>query len=99
LIELFFPFVATSISFAVAETKLFRQFREYVEGKNSLWGKFVSCGYCLGYWIALVLVFIYRVKLFSAWSPLDYFFTALVIAWLSGFQWVLMCWLMEKAGK
>jgi len=30
---------------------------------------------------------------------LDYFLTALVIAWLAGVQWVLMCLLMDKAGK
>ncbi len=47
----------------------------------------------------MALVLIYQVNLFSAWPPLDYFLTALLIAWLSGFQWVLMCWLMERAGK
>jgi hypothetical protein len=25
--------------------------------------------------------------------------TALLIAWFSGIQWVLMCWVMAKAGK
>jgi hypothetical protein len=30
---------------------------------------------------------------------LDYFLTALVIAWLGGMQWIIMCLLMQKAGK
>jgi len=42
---------------------------------------------------------IYRPRLFVFWWLLDYFLTALLIAWLSGFQWAAMCWLMEKAGK
>jgi hypothetical protein len=91
--------VTASISFTATETKLFRPLRELVKGKSTFWGDFVSCGYCLGHWFAFVLVLIYRVKLFSVWTPLDYFLTILVVAWLSGFQWVLMCWLMEKAGK
>jgi hypothetical protein len=49
--------------------------------------------------VAFVLVAIYRAKLFQLWWLLDYFLTALVIAWLSAFQGILLCWLMDKAGK
>jgi hypothetical protein len=49
--------------------------------------------------VAFVLVAVYKPKLFEFWWLLDYFLTALVIAWLSGLQWVLMCLLMEKTGK
>ncbi|MCI5224479.1 MAG: DUF1360 domain-containing protein [Candidatus Electrothrix sp. AR4] len=91
--------VTASISFTVSEAKLFKPFRAWMKAKNAFMGELVSCGYCLGHWVAMALVLIYQVNLFSAWPPLDYFLTALVIAWLSGFQWVLMCWLMERAGK
>ena len=50
-------------------------------------------------WISFALVAIYQPKLFEYWFLLDYFLTALVIAWLAGIQWVLMCLLMEKAEK
>ena len=46
-----------------------------------------------------VLVLAYRPRLFVWWWPVDYLFTALVIAWLSAFQWAALCLLMEKAGR
>jgi hypothetical protein len=92
-------FVTASISFAVTEMKVLMPVREWVTRRNSFLGELISCGYCFGYWVAFVLVAIYQLKLFEQWWLLDYFFTALVIAWLSTFQWSLMCWLMEKTGK
>ena len=90
--------VTASISFTVSEAKLFKPLREWVKRKIR-WGELLSCGYCLGHWVAFALVAIYRPRLFEMWWPLDYFLTALVIAWLSGIQWVLMCYVMEKAKK
>ncbi len=88
-----------AMAFTVTETKLFHRFREWIEGKNSFLGELVSCGYCFGHWSAFLLVAIYQPRLFERWWPLDYFLTALVIAWLSGFQWALLCWVMRKGGK
>jgi hypothetical protein len=87
------------ISFTVSESKLFKPLRDRTKRKIPRLGELLSCGYCLGHWVAFALVAIYRPRLFDAWWLLDFFLTALVIAWLSAFQWVLMCWLMEKAGK
>ncbi len=92
-------FVTASISFTVTETKIFKPLREWTKSKNVFLGELVSCGYCFGHWVAFVLVAIYQPKFFELWWILDYLFTALVIAWISAFQWALMCWLMEKAGK
>ncbi|UJS16697.1 MAG: hypothetical protein L3J17_12390 [Candidatus Jettenia sp.] len=69
------------------------------EGEKSFLGGLLSCGYCFSHWIACVLVALYRPRLFESWCLLNYFFTALIIAWLAAFQWVLMCWLMDRAGK
>ncbi|MGQ3685009.1 MAG: DUF1360 domain-containing protein [Candidatus Loosdrechtia sp.] len=91
--------VTASISFTVTETKLFRHLREWVRKRNAFLGEMLSCGYCFGHWIAFILAAIYQPKPFQFWWLLDCFLAALVIAWLGGFQWVLMCWLMEKAGK
>jgi len=96
---IYLSFVTASLSFTVTETKIFMPVREWVKGKNSFWGELLSCGHCFGYWVAFIIVLIYQPRLFEFWWPLDYFLTAIVIAWLSSFQWVFMCWLMEKAGK
>lgn len=45
------------------------------------------------------MVAIYRPRLFESWWLLDYLLTALVVAWIAAFQWVLMCWLMSYAEK
>lgn len=91
--------VTASVSFTVAETKFFAGFRRWMKNSSSLCGELFSCGYCFGHWVALILAAMYKPRLFHAWWPLDYFFTVLVIAWLAAFQWALLAWLMEKAGK
>jgi len=96
---IYLSFITASISFTVTETKVFMPLHEWVKRKNSFLGGLLSCGYCFGHWIAFALVAIYQPRLFKFWWLLDYFLTALVIAWLGAFQWILMCWLMDKAGK
>jgi hypothetical protein len=91
--------IVASISFTVSESKLFMPLRDWAKKKLSYLGEFLSCGYCLGHWVAFGVVAVYRPRLFNSWWLLDYFLTALLIAWLSGFQWVVMCWLMDKAKK
>ncbi|MCP4341222.1 MAG: DUF1360 domain-containing protein [Desulfobulbaceae bacterium] len=91
--------VAASISFTVSEAKLFSKLRGWAHEKSPFFGELFSCGYCFGFWVALALTVLYTPCLFSFWWPLDYVLTALVIAWFSAWQWGLMCWLMEKAGK
>jgi hypothetical protein len=92
-------FVTGAVAFAVTETRLFRPVREWATGKNAFWGDLCSCGYCISHWVALVLVAIYQPRLLQRLWLLDYLLTVLIIAWLGGFQWVLMCLLMSKAGK
>lgn len=96
---IYLSLVTASISFTVTETKLFKPLREALNRKSSLLGGLFSCGYCFGHWVAFALVVIYKPRLFDSWWLLDYFLTAIFIAWLSGIQWVLMCLLIEKTGK
>lgn len=96
---IYLSFVTAAISFTITETSLFKPLREWMKTKSTFLGDLLSCGYCFGHWVAFALVAIYRPKLFESWWLPDYFFTALVIAWFSGIQWVLMCWLMDKAEK
>ncbi len=96
---IYLSLLTASISFTLTETKLFIPLRGWMKGKSRFLGELFSCGYCFGHWVALALSLIFQPGLFGSWWLLDSLMTALVIAWLSGFQWVLMCWLMERAGK
>ena len=96
---LYLSFATASVSFTVTELKLFLPFREWLKKNNKFLGDLFSCGYCFGHWVAFALVSLYRPKLFNQWWLLDYFLTALVIAWFAAFQWLLMCWLMKVTGK
>lgn len=78
--------VAASIAFTISEATIFAGMRERTKSWNPWLGKIAFCGYCLGHWAAFGLVAVYRPRLFEGWWLLDYFLTALVIAWLAGFQ-------------
>jgi len=91
--------VTAAISTTITETRLFLPLRKWVRLKSDFLGDLFSCGYCLGFWIAFGLVAVYQPRLFNVWWLLDYFVTALAIAWLSAFQWGLMCWLFKTIGK
>lgn len=91
--------VTASIAFSITETAAFAGLRKWLQAQSAWLGKLANCGYCLGHWIALALVAVYRPKLFEAWWLLDFFLTALVIAWLAAFQWLVLSWAMEKARK
>ncbi|OOP54904.1 MAG: hypothetical protein AYP45_17745 [Candidatus Brocadia carolinensis] len=96
---IYLSFITAAISFTVTETRIFKPVREWVKGRNIFLGELISCGYCFGHWVAFVLAAVYQPRLFESWWLLDFFLTAIVIAWLAAFQWAVMCWLMEKAGK
>jgi hypothetical protein len=91
--------VTAAISFTISETKLFLPFRNWVKKKNSFMGNLFCCGYCLGFWVSFGLTAVYRPRLFESWWLLDYFNTALVIAWSGAVQWGIMCWLFKKIEK
>ena len=100
MIIVYLSFVTACISFSISETKLFEPLRNWLSAKSSLLCKLFNCGYCLGHWVAFLLVVIYQPRLFtSLLFPIDYFFTALVIAWLSAFQWIMLCYLMKLVDK
>jgi len=91
--------VTASISFTVTEMRLFRPAREFIRKRSVFLSELTNCGYCFGHWVAFALTAVYRPRLFLAWPPLDYFLTALIIAWIGAFQWILMSRLIDKAKK
>jgi hypothetical protein len=93
------PLANAALIFTVTETKLFRPFRDWLKAKNDTLGELAGCGYCFGHWSAFAVAAIYQPRIFHAWWPLGYFLTAVVIAWLSAFQWIALCWLMQKTVK
>jgi hypothetical protein len=89
--------VSASVSFTVSETYVFKWLRDATWGPLN---KLLSCGYCLGFWVALALMFIYEPRIVDCeidW--VDFCATWLAMAWLSGAQWIVMCLLFTKAGK
>jgi hypothetical protein len=88
-----------AVSFTISDTALIEPLRGWIKKKIRFFGKLVSCDYCLGFWISFVMVVILKPKFFHHWWLLDYFLTVLVIAWLSGFQSVLMCFLRNITEK
>lgn len=91
--------VTASIAFALSEATICVGLRQWAGNRSAWLERLISCGYCLGHWLAFGLVALYRPRLFDVWGGLNYFLTALVIAWLAAFQWAAMCWLMDKTGK
>lgn len=94
-----FSLVTASISFTLAEAKLFGPWREWIARRSTLLGELFACGYCVGHWVALVMVAAFRPRLFEIWWLADYLMTMLAIAWLAAFQWATLCVLLEKVGK
>ena len=88
-----------SMAFTLSEASIFAGLRARMNQWSKWLGKLLSCGYCISHWVAFPLVAIYRPRLFLAWWPLDYFLTALTIAWAAAFQWVALVRLMQRAGK
>lgn len=87
------------ISFTVADAKIFASFRKLIKSKNDFLSGIVSCGYCLGHYVAFTLEIVYQPNLFNRIPVLDHILTAFVITWISGFLWIIMNALMKLAGK
>jgi hypothetical protein len=75
-----------SVAFTLSEMPVLAGRCDRAKGRIVRLGELVCRGYCLSEWIAFGLVAIYRPRLFEAWWLLDYFLTALVIAWVADFQ-------------
>ena len=96
---LYLSLVTASISYTVSEKKLFLPLREWAQKRSHFLGSLLSWDYCFGHWMSFALMDTYQPRLFEFWWLLDYFLTALLISWLSAFQWVLMYWLVGRVGK
>ena len=66
---LWLSLVTASVAFTFCETKLFAGHREWVKAQSAWVGKLACCGYCLGHWVSLGLVAIYRPTVFELEVP------------------------------
>lgn len=88
--------VNAAIVFTLVNSLLFKKFREFIGAGSDLLNKLVNCDYCLGFWVALLLVFLtYGLKI----GLLDFIFNTLLVAWMSGFQCAILCLIFQKTGK
>jgi len=96
---LIYSLVVSCISFTISEAAIFKKLRDRIKFHNRLLGKLVCCGYCVGHYIAALVMIIYQPRLFFYFAPVDYLFTWFVLVWISGVQWVIMVFLFKVAGK
>lgn len=89
-------FANACIAYTISQTLIFQPFRQVVAHYNDFLGELASCGYCLGHWIAFILVAIYQPHVIQSYWILDWFITSLMLTWLSAIQWGLFNLLMNK---
>ena len=86
--------IATAaISFLLVHAEIFKHPRAWILRKSKFFGDLVSCCYCLGHWIAAVLIVIMPVRIYDTWLPLDYLLTWFVISWAAGVLSMLTSWI------
>lgn len=82
--------VVASISFFVSHTQLLEKHRKQLWQRSAFFGTLIDCCYCLGHWIAVVMLVVFPIRLFGIFWPADYILTWLVISWVAGFQSLAM---------
>jgi len=85
--------VVASISFFITHSQLLIKQRKWLWDKSDFLAGLLDCSYCLGHWVAAVVLLIFPVRLFGIFWPVDYFLTWLVISWIAGVQSLAVSWL------
>ena len=82
-----------ALSLTITKAAVFKDLREWVNGRNEWLGKLVSCPYCTSHWVSFILVGIYRpVIVQSAVWPVNLAVSAFVIVGLAApMSWVIYC--------
>ena len=83
------------VSFIIADSKLFLPFRECLKPRSKFFYGLFSCGLCLGCWVTLITSLIFFHHL-----PFELFIIRWFdLAYLSAIFWIVLCLLLDKAGK
>lgn len=91
--------IVASITYTVTRSNIFASFRLLVKHFSPKLGELVSCGYFFGHWVSFVIVGLYRYRVVEGLGILDYFLTALLVAWLNAWQWPAMTILLNYRAK
>lgn len=87
--------IVASISYTVTRAFIFAPVRDWVKCRSAWLGELVSCGYCFGHWVSFAIVGVYGARSVIGVPGVDYFLTAVMIAWLSAWQQVLFTVLLN----
>lgn len=80
LFQMFVLALATAaISVTVSKARVFASFRSWVASKNAWFGELISCSYCTSHWVALALTAVYRPKLVSQLTAIDFLVSVFAI--------------------
>ena len=82
--------VVASVSFFISHTQLLENQRKRIWWRNRFMPELLGCCYCLGHWVAVVMLVFFPMKLFGIFWPMDYILTWLVISWIAGLQNLVM---------
>jgi len=85
--------VVASIAFFISHSQLLAKPRRLIWNKNDFFGQLLDCCYCLGHWVAVVVLIIFPVRLFGIAWPVDYLLTWIVVSWMAGIQSLAVNWL------
>jgi len=95
---IYLSMVSACISFTVSEAKIFSFLREYAKKRSRFISDLLHCGYCSGFYCSAVLELVFQKDLFN-FPIIGHIATWLIISWLSGIQWILMCYMFKKLEK
>ena len=87
---IFLGMASATISYTVADAKIFEGIRKYIKSKNIFFGSLISCFYCIGHWIGFLLEIIYIPNLFNKIPIIDEVITSFVIIYLSAIFCILI---------
>lgn len=84
--------ICYSITNVITQSSLFDPIRKYIEQKNKHIGKLFKCPMCMGFWIGILLSFIW----FSPSNLIDFNMSNIPYCILDGFlssaiSWLLFC--------
>ena len=92
-------FVCAFVAYTISTQKIFKQFREKINGLSSFLGNLVRCFYCTGVWVAFLLEIIFQSDVFLRFDFLGYLLTSFLIAWFSAFQCLVVDVLFKISGR
>lgn len=84
LLDLMLAGIAGSVVLiTVTRSTLFRPLRSKLDERSVLLGDLIHCPYCFGHWVGWLLAALLKLRLFPLHWLLNWFFSGLVVAWLS----------------